>query len=269
MSATVSSPTMDISDTPRVPFARLVSTELRKMTDTRAGRWLLGITVTALVAVMVIALLVAVFNDLMISLDDWIEILPIPISLLLPVIAITAITQEWGQRTGLVTFSLEPRRSRVVLAKFAAVVTFAVLTLLLAVALGVLGNVLFGVFGTLEPSWDLDLTGFGWALFTQIALFVMAFGFGMVFLSTPVAIVVYYVISLLLPLMVYGAVYALVSWGPDVIPWLDLGFAIAPFTTPELPKPDLAEAQLAFTTFVWVILPLLIGMWRIRRGELK
>ena len=83
MSATVSSPTMDISDTPRVPFARLVSTELRKMTDTRAGRWLLGITVTVLVAVMVIVLLVAVFNDLMISLDDWIEILPIPISLLL------------------------------------------------------------------------------------------------------------------------------------------------------------------------------------------
>lgn len=269
MTSTIASPTIDISSTPRVPFSRLVSVELRKMTDTRAGRWLLGITAGLLVVAMVIALVVAVLNDLELSLNAWLDILPIPVSLLLPAVAITSITQEWGQRTGLVTFALEPGRTRVVFAKFVAVVIFAVATLALAAVLAVIGNVLFDAFSPMDAGWDLDGSKLGWALFTQIAFFVMAFGFGMVFLSTPAAIVLYYVISLLLPLMVYGAVYALVSWGPDVIPWLDLGYAIAPFTTPEVDKPDLAEVQVAFTTFLWVVLPFLIGLWRVRRIELK
>ena len=37
--------------------------------------------------------------------------------MLLPILGIMAATAEWTQRTGLVTFTLEPRRGRVVLAK--------------------------------------------------------------------------------------------------------------------------------------------------------
>ena len=33
---------LDISSTPRVPLGRLVSVELRKSLDTRAGRWFAG-----------------------------------------------------------------------------------------------------------------------------------------------------------------------------------------------------------------------------------
>ena len=42
MSTATSAPmTLDVSQTARVPFSRLVSVELRKMFDTRAGQWLL------------------------------------------------------------------------------------------------------------------------------------------------------------------------------------------------------------------------------------
>ncbi len=37
--------TLDVSQTRSVPFGRLVSVEIRKMADTRAGIWLLGLTV--------------------------------------------------------------------------------------------------------------------------------------------------------------------------------------------------------------------------------
>jgi ABC-2 type transport system permease protein len=42
MSATAPMQTLDVSGTPRVPFTRLVSVELRKALDTRAGRWFTG-----------------------------------------------------------------------------------------------------------------------------------------------------------------------------------------------------------------------------------
>jgi len=37
----------------------------------------------------------------------------LPQSWLLPVLGIMAVTSEWTQRTGLVTHTLEPRRSRI------------------------------------------------------------------------------------------------------------------------------------------------------------
>ena len=49
----------------------------------------------------------------------------LPLAMLLPVIGIMAATAEWTQRTGLVTFTLEPRRGRVVLAKALAALACA------------------------------------------------------------------------------------------------------------------------------------------------
>lgn len=262
-------PSIDVSGTARVPFARLVGVETRKLVDTRAGRWLLSITAGLLVTAMFTALLVAVLNDFDLSFGAWLDILTVPMSLLLPTIAIISITQEWGQRTGLVTFCLEPNRTRVVLAKLVSVLNLAIGTLVLAAVLAVLGNVLFEAFSSRDAGWTVDGQALAWAVFTQLAFFVMAFGFGMVFLNTPAAIVLYYVVSLLLPLMVYGPVYGLVSWGPDVVPWIDLGFAIAPFGSDDVARPDLAVVQLVFVTLLWVVAPLVIGLLRVRRVELK
>ena len=58
-----SAPRLDITATPSVPFGRLVRVELRKMTDTRAGRWLLGITVGVLVLAAGIVVTISVFDD--------------------------------------------------------------------------------------------------------------------------------------------------------------------------------------------------------------
>jgi ABC-2 type transport system permease protein len=260
---------IDVSQTPPVPFGRLAAVEARKMFDTRAGRWLIGITVGLLLAAMVVALLVMVLSDMGASLNGWLQVLTIPLSLLMPTIAIMSITQEWGQRTALTTFALEPRRIRVVAAKLVAVTALALVTMALAVLFGLLGNLLYDLLGSRDASWEIDGVALGWAVFTQLAFFVMAFGLGALLLSTPAAIVIYYVVSLLLPMMVTGAVYSLVSWGPDVIPWFDLTFAVAPFSNPDMPRPDNAVAQLVVATTLWVVLPLALGLRRIQRIELK
>src|SRR4029079_7693877 len=52
--------TLDVSGTRRIPFGRLTAVELRKSADTRAGRWLIGLTAgIALVADFLIAIIVA------------------------------------------------------------------------------------------------------------------------------------------------------------------------------------------------------------------
>jgi len=270
MSATTTAPTLDVSATPRVPFSRLLQVEARKMTDTRAGFWLLLVTGLLLVATAVIALLVVLLNDFNPGFAIWAtQFMVIPLSLLLPVFAITTVTSEWGQRTSLVTFALEPHRSRVLLAKFVTVMLLAVTTIALALVLAAGGVLLQGALGEGSPSWEIEAGPLFWTLMNQLLYFMMAFGFGLVLLNSAAAVVIYYVVALLLPLMVWGPVYGLLSWGPDVIPWIDMGFAIAPLTTPEMPRPDEVYAQVATSALIWVAVPMLAGLRRALRSELK
>jgi hypothetical protein len=268
--ATPDLPALDVSGTPRVPFGRLVAIEARKMRDTRAGFWLLLVTGLLLVATAVIALLVTVLNDLNPGFGSWAtDIMVLPLSLLLPVFAITTVTSEWGQRTSLVTFTLEPHRSRVLAAKLVVILVLVVGVIALALLLAAAGVLLQEAFGDAEAVWTIDGSELLWAFVTQLAYFLMAFGFGLVLLNSAAAVVIYYVVALLLPVMVWGPVYGLVSWGPDVIPWLDIGFATAPLTSEDVPRPDVVYAQVAVTIAAWVVLPLLVGLRRALRTELK
>lgn len=266
-------PVIDVTNTPDVPFARLVGVETRKMVDTRAGRWLLGITAGVLVLAAGIIITISVFDDAFsMTLADWQGVLTFLTTLLLPTLAIMCVTQEWSQRTGLVTFALEPHRLRVVLAKLTAVALLALLTLALAAVVAAAGHGVLAATGD-DVSWTLDGTDLAWTLYLQLVYFLMAFGLAMVFLSTPGAVVVYYIVALVLPQIVYGMVYFLLSWGPDVVPWLDLGYAVAAFRgqMPDVPSgtPELGVGPILTTFALWVLLPFAIGLRRILRTELK
>ena len=107
--------TLDVSDTPRIPLGRLVRVELRKLTDTRSGKWLLiGIGVITLA---VNAIFYATSDPSERTFFNFMAATNGPQGLLLPVLGILLVTSEWSQRTALVSFTLTPVRSRVLLAK--------------------------------------------------------------------------------------------------------------------------------------------------------
>ena len=56
-------PTLDISQTARVPFSRLVRVEWRKMLDTRGGFWLMVATGILLMITVGLVLLVVALTD--------------------------------------------------------------------------------------------------------------------------------------------------------------------------------------------------------------
>ena len=123
----------------RIPMTRVVSVELRKMFDTRSGFWLLmSVAITAILATGAV-ILWAPDNEL--TYDSFAAAIGFPMSVILPMVAILAVTSEWTQRSGLSTFTLIPHRGRVISAKAAGTVIIAVGSMIVAMTIGALGNI--------------------------------------------------------------------------------------------------------------------------------
>ena len=98
-----------------IPLLRVTRVELRKMFDTRSGFWLIAsIAITAVLATAGVILFAS--NDEL-TYSTYIAAIRFPMAVILPMIAILAVTGEWTQRSGLTTFTLIPHRYRVISAK--------------------------------------------------------------------------------------------------------------------------------------------------------
>jgi ABC-2 type transport system permease protein len=239
----------------RPGIGRLVTVELRKMVDTRAGFWL-QIAMVALTAVVVIAR--RVFGDggdhtFAGVLDVGLQ----PAAVLLPIAGILLVTSEWSHRTGMITFSLVPVRSRVLGAKLIASLVLALAALVVAVGI-VAAGVLVASPGV-EGTWS-DAA----ALIGQSAVFlttgmVVGVAFGAVLLRSAPAIVA------LVALPITWTAVASLSVFADAAPWLDTRLALAPLHEEVLSATQWAQAGTALA--LWMLVPLLIGIWRITRQE--
>lgn len=281
MTATPAAPALqlDIDRTPRISFGRLVRIEFRKARDTRAGFWLLLVTgVLVLLTLLVVSLvgLLSDFNGDTLSFQDlFLGVMLVPVSLLVPVFAITIVTSEWGQRTALTTFALEPSRMRVLLAKLVVAVGMALSTLVVSAVCGAIANIIVAAGQDYSPQWSVDGQMFFVTVLVQVLSFVTAFGLAMCFLSSPASISVYYIVTLILPLIAYSILYNLFGWFRGLIPWLDFNYASMPWTSDQWPNGDtttidgLAWARLASAAIIWLVIPLGVGFARILKAELK
>jgi hypothetical protein len=239
----------------RPGLARLVAVELRKVVNTRAGLWL-QITMVALTAAVVIAR--RVFGEggdhtFAGVLDVGLQ----PAAVLLPVIGILLVTSEWSQRTGMITFALVPVRSRVLGAKLIASIVLSLAALVMSVAIVAAGVLVAspGVNGT----WSDAATLIGQSAVFLTTGMVVGVAFGAVLLASAPAIVA------LFALPIAWTAAASLSFFASAAPWLDTRLALAPLHQEVLSATQWAHAGTALA--VWMLLPLLIGIWRITRQE--
>jgi ABC-2 type transport system permease protein len=257
---------LDLSSTVPTPFSRLVRVELRKTWDTRAGLWLLISTAVLTAAVMIIQLAVVVAQDIRVSYNDFLTSTNFSIAILLPVIGILLLTSEWSQRTAMVSFSLEPRRPLIIAAKFVVGILLAVAAVVVALGLAAICNVLYGVLSDFPVDWDLSvLQTLSFVLFQVIGM-LTGFAFAALLLNSPAAIVLYMVYSFVLP-TIFGIGAALIGWFDDLQPWIDFADAQSPLIDASMTGED--WAQFAVSGFVWLVIPLAIGIWRVLRAEVK
>ncbi len=244
-----------------VPFGRLLKVELRKLVDTRAGFWLLAAIGVVTVAAVTIFLFAGKPADL--TFLNFVRIAGTPQAFLLPVLAILAVTTEWTQRTGLVTFTLEPSRSRVVLAKFTVVVLVGVAAVVIAFGIAAIGNVGAAAFADGSGSWNVAPANIRDIFIVQLIGVVTGFAFGMLLMNTAAAVVLYFVLPL-----VWNVLFTLVNALKDAAPWLDINTALAPINEGNVLKGE-DWSHLAVSGAIWVLLPLALGVLRLLRRELK
>jgi ABC-2 type transport system permease protein len=237
----------------RPSLARLTAVELRKMTDTRAGFWLLVSTAALTVAVVV---LFAIFGEQQDhTLREFFGVAVAPASILLPVVGILLVSSEWSQRTSVLTFALVPQRSRVMAAKLAAGVVLAIAALQIGLAVALLGTASVGGEWTL-PAWMLGQTAL-----SVVTGMISGIAFGALFLASAPAIVLYF--GLPLAWTALGSLPFL----EGAARWLDGTRSLTPLTEEMMSATQWARA--GTTLAVWMLLPLLIGIWRVTRGDVR
>jgi hypothetical protein len=189
-----------------------------------------------------------------------------PMSVILPMIAILAITSEWSQRTGLTTFTLVPHRGRVITAKLAATLLAGVASIALAFAVGAVGNVVGSTLAGVDITWDISL-GHAALIFLADGLgMLMGFTLGILIRSSAGAIVGYFVYALVLPAAL-GTLASFQDWFADRQGWFDFQFSSSQLYDGGLDSTD--WAHLAVSAVPWLIIPLAIGLRLALRSEVK
>jgi len=232
---------------------RLTLVELRKMVDTRAGFWLQLIVAGVTLVVVTLFCLFGETDDLIFR--DMFALAVFPASLLLPVVGILLVTSEWTQRTALITFTLVPRRMRVMSAKLLAGLVLGLIAAVIALAVAVVATL------AVSGDWTMGFAVFGQIVLLALISLLSGVAWGAAFLSSAPAIVLFFVLP-----TAWSALGA-IPFLDDAANWLDTSRTTGPMSEHTIS----AHQWLQFGTsyLVWLGIPLAIGLFRIARGEIR
>ncbi|QFY10538.1 ABC transporter permease subunit [Nonomuraea phyllanthi] len=238
-------------------FATLVRAEARKLFDTRTGMILTAILVVFGPGSVVARGFVAGPHFFTLAGTAGIVL-----GILLPVLAILTVTGEWSHRTALTTFVLEPRRGRVLAAKFLPPLAVAVLAGALALLLALPVTAAVAAVRGVPADWDVAPgTVLGWVAVLVICT-AQGQALGMLLLNAPAAIVIY-----LASPMAWSAVRGLGGAGKELAGWLDLNTTTNLLTGGGMTGGG--AARLAVSVLVWIAVPVTVGALRVCRKDIN
>jgi hypothetical protein len=249
---------------PGIPLTRLVGVELQKMFDTRSGFWLMAGIVAA--AVVATGAVVAFAPDEAVTYATFGAAIGVPMAVILPIVAILSVTSEWSQRSGLSTFTMVPHRGRVVAAKAFATLAVGIASMMVAFAVGALGNVLGSAVNGTAAVWDVPASDMVFIVLANVLGMFVGFMLGVLVRSSAGAVVGYFVYSFVLP-SVLGVLAATQEWFRDMQPWVDFTYAQGVLFDG---APSAEQwANLATAGSIWLLAPLAAGLVLVLRSEVK
>jgi ABC-2 type transport system permease protein len=239
-----------------IPFSTLVCAELRKTVDVRAARWLLF--TAALLAAGAEAVPLVFPHNVTQDRASYLTWAALGVSRLLPLVLLMAMTAEWSQRTATTTFTLEPRRGRVLAAKTAAGLIISVIAGLFAFAVATVAVLVASHAGRPVAG------GWNWSQLAGFALFVVltsavGMAIGAALHNTAAAIVSYFVLAGLFSLLM---IPALEKAGD----WINTGQTFGWMLTGDWSG---HAAQITVSAALWIALPLAVGAIRTVRREVR
>jgi ABC-2 type transport system permease protein len=238
----------------RPTLPRLTAVELRKMIDTRAGFWLLLLVGLSAAAAVVIVLAAGEPADQ--TMTRLFGVCTETVAILMPVVGLLAVTSEWSQRTALTTFTLVPERTRVITAKLLAGSGLALVSVLVCLMAAAAGNTIAG------GSWSFELSHVANGALYELIGMLGALALGLLLMHSALAIVTYFVAPTIVAVLVN-----MVPTLSGPAEWFDQSQTMAPLADDTIASGD--WARLGVSTAIWVGLPLLLGLLRLRRHELN
>lgn len=248
----------------RIPLTRLIAVELRKMFDTRSGFWLMASIV--ITSVLATAAIIVFAPDDQLTFDNFAAAIGAPMTVILPMIGILAVTSEWSQRSGLTTFTLVPHRGRVLGAKFLAAIAVGVTSMFVALVVGVLGTLVGSAIAGVDPVWNVSAAHFALIVLGSVLGMLFGFTLGLLIRNSAGAIVTYFVYTLVLPPLL-GLLAANQKWFADLQPWVDYNYSQTALFEGSLTSQQ--WQHLAVSGGLWFLLPMAIGLLVVRRAEVK
>jgi ABC-2 type transport system permease protein len=261
---TVRTPARDRAVPAPIPFTRILGVELRKMFDTRSGFWLMASILILSVLATGAVILFAPSDE--IDFQAFASAVGVPMTVILPMIAVLTVSSEWSQRSALTTFTLVPSRGRVIGAKGLLTVLIGVASMFVALGVGAVGNVVGSTLAGVDQTWNVSFGEFSQIVLADQVGMLMGFMLGVLLRNSPAAIVGYFVYSLVLP-GISSALANANDWWGDHGAWFDLNWA-----STRLFDNDMTGemwTQLGVTALLWLVLPLAIGLRALMRAEVK
>jgi hypothetical protein len=219
-----------------------------------------------LLSVVATAAVIAFGSDADLAYDTFGAAVGIPMTVVLPLIAALSVTSEWSQRSGLSTFTLVPHRGRVIGAKAVATVVVGVVSMLVALAVGAVGNVAGTALAGTDLVWDISLGQAAGIVLANVLGVLVGFMLGVLLRSTVGALVGYFVFTFVLPglssLLAAGQ-----QWFRDLGPWVDFKWASSRLYDGSMTGES--WAQLGTSAVLWLVVPLALGLVLLGRSEVK
>jgi ABC-type transport system involved in multi-copper enzyme maturation permease subunit len=235
-----------------IAFRALLSAELRKTVSTRAAKVLLAAALGLTLAAEAVPFIFT--RNITQDRASYLSWAALGLSRLLPIVLMMAMTAEWSQRTALTTFTLEPRRGRVVAAKVTAGLIIAACCAVFALAAG---EGAASLARQLTPGQD-------WGRMAGVALFILltsAIGIavGAALHNTAAAIVTYFAVAGAASLLMIPALEKAGQWinTGETFGWILNG------------QWSGHAAEIAASAALWIALPLGIGTVRTIRRDIN
>ncbi len=249
---------------PPIPMNRIITTELRKMFDTRSGSWLMASVV--ILGLLASAAVIAFSSNDGMTYSAFVTATSYPMTVVLPIIATLSVTSEWSQRSGLTTFTLVPHRGRIITAKAIACISVALATMPLAFAVAAIDNIMGASIAGIDPVWDVTAKNMATIALANVLGLLVGFMLGVVIRASAGAIVAYFVYSFVLPTL--SVVLAgSQAWFRNLQPWID--FKYAQGTLIDGTVTTLQWEHVAASSGVWLLLPMILGLATVVRVEVK
>lgn len=234
----------------------LTRIELRKATNTRSGKALVGLMVAAQAILVLVLALVNDSADL--TFENFARGALVPPFFLLVIVGILLVTAEWSQRTAMATFIMVPKRGRIVQAKVLGVLALAGFTFAFGLALSAGAATLVGDGDT----WNVTIAGAAQGLLVVSISGLIGVGLGLLLRAPAPAIVSYFVIPALLSVLA-----GLISSLEDVVKWVDPTQAFSPLNEFAASGADWGRIGTCFA--LWVVVTIALGTRRVLRSEIK